>query len=336
MPRCAPPAFTLQAASEHLHNSAPTALLSGSSCDVGWTSTGSVRRKSTEQARNRPLSALIPKGWSQLFRLRLVFPNFRIPVQNFLKSENPTPVQTLAIIDATEIKQCFNLRNDVYKNHANSWNCRKYQVTPDQWPPLLLLRHNCGVFIWTFVSWIYTKRSLAQMPWRCFGRESMVRFVFSNHDRSQCKTTPAFFSMRHFGHFSLKHFGHLSHSCMKLAAVFISLHFQTSWPKSPNFFGRFKNILVCDRKKENNTNHRCAAANRTWICCAWFIIRASLSKLHLKALVFLYAFEKSVDWHLLLDVSQFVMILSLCYEILIVVLSLFFLCCYFSLSTFHL
>jgi len=27
--------------------------------------------------------------------------------------------------------------------------------------------------------------------------------------------------------------------------------------------------------------------------------------------------------------------MSLCYEILIVVLSLFFLCCYFNLSTFH-
>ena len=117
-------------------------------------------------------------------------------------------------------------------------------------------------------------------------------FRFSKHDRSQCKATPAFFSMRHFGHFSIKHFGHLSHCCMKFAAtVFISLHLQTSWPKSPNFFGRFKNILVCDRKKENNSNHRCAAANRGWICCAWFLISALLSKLHLKALVFLYAFR---------------------------------------------
>ena len=41
----------------------------------------------------------------------------------------------------------------------------------------------------------------------------------------------------------------------------------------------------------------------------------------------------------ILDVSQFVKMLwfmSLYYEILIVVLSLFFLCCYFSRSTFHL
>ena len=41
----------------------------------------------------------------------------------------------------------------------------------------------------------------------------------------------------------------------------------------------------------------------------------------------------------ILDVSQFVKMLwfmSLYYEILIVVLSLYFLCCYFSLSTFHL
>ena len=41
----------------------------------------------------------------------------------------------------------------------------------------------------------------------------------------------------------------------------------------------------------------------------------------------------------ILDVSQFVKMLlfmSLYYEISIVVLSLFFLCCYFSLSTFHL
>ena len=40
----------------------------------------------------------------------------------------------------------------------------------------------------------------------------------------------------------------------------------------------------------------------------------------------------------IIDVSQFVKMLwfmSLCYKILIVVLSLFFLCCYFSLSTFH-
>ena len=35
------------------------------------------------------------------------------------------------------------------------------------------------------------------------------------------------------------------------------------------------------------------------------------------------------------QLKEDVMILSLCYEILIVVLSLFFLCCYFSLSTFH-
>ena len=106
------------------------------------------------------------------------------------------------------------------------------------------------------------------------------------------QSNTCFFSMRHFGHFSIKHFGHLSHCCMKFAAtVFISLHLQTSWPKSPNFFGRFKNILVCDRKKENNSNHRCAAANRGWICCAWFLISALLSKLHLKALVFLYAFR---------------------------------------------
>jgi len=40
--------------------------------------------------------------------------------------EIPTPVQTLDTIDATEIHQCFDLRNDMHKQaHADSCYCRK-------------------------------------------------------------------------------------------------------------------------------------------------------------------------------------------------------------------
>jgi len=49
----------------------------------------------------------------------------RIQVRNIFIFENPTPVQTPATIDATEIKQCLYLINDIYKDHADCCYCRK-------------------------------------------------------------------------------------------------------------------------------------------------------------------------------------------------------------------
>ena len=49
--------------------------------------------------------------------------NLRLRNPGFLKSENPTPVQTPATIDATELQHFLNLSSDVYKDHADS--CRK-------------------------------------------------------------------------------------------------------------------------------------------------------------------------------------------------------------------
>ena len=50
----------------------------------------------------------------------------RIPVWQFFKFENPTPVQTPATIDPTVIFPCFYLRND----HTDSCFCRNWKVTP--------------------------------------------------------------------------------------------------------------------------------------------------------------------------------------------------------------
>jgi len=50
-------------------------------------------------------------------------------VQKIFNFENPTLVQTLATIDASEIQQCFCLRNDMYKDHAYCCYCQKWQVT---------------------------------------------------------------------------------------------------------------------------------------------------------------------------------------------------------------
>jgi len=49
----------------------------------------------------------------------LLFRKFRIRVLKFFKFENPTPLQTPATIDPTEIHPCFYLRND----HAKSCYC---------------------------------------------------------------------------------------------------------------------------------------------------------------------------------------------------------------------
>jgi len=43
----------------------------------------------------------------------------------FFKFENLTPVQIPATIDATEIQQCFYLRNGIYTKHVDSCHCRK-------------------------------------------------------------------------------------------------------------------------------------------------------------------------------------------------------------------
>jgi len=42
------------------------------------------------------------------------------PVQKIFKFVNPNLVQTLAIIDATEIQQCLYLRNAIYESHTDS------------------------------------------------------------------------------------------------------------------------------------------------------------------------------------------------------------------------
>jgi len=68
-------------------------------------------------------------GRSHIFKLRLCsfskkFESW-IQVRNIFKFENPTPVQTSATIDATDIKQCLYLINYIYKDHADSCCCRK-------------------------------------------------------------------------------------------------------------------------------------------------------------------------------------------------------------------
>jgi len=64
----------------------------------------------------------------------LLFQDFLIRVRTFFKFENPTPVQTPAAIDPTEIHKRFYLRNNMYKGHADSCYCRKQKVTPDPGP----------------------------------------------------------------------------------------------------------------------------------------------------------------------------------------------------------
>jgi len=65
-----------------------------------------------------------------------------------------------------------------------------------------------------------------------------------------------FFSLKHFVHFFLRHFDHWDIPVICLTVVlklvlkvFISLYFQTFWPKWLNFFGHFKKISVYDRKQ---------------------------------------------------------------------------------------
>ena len=62
----------------------------------------------------------------------LLFQNFliRIRVQQFLKFENPIPVQTTITIDPTKIHQCFYLLND----HADSCYFGNWKVTPGPSP----------------------------------------------------------------------------------------------------------------------------------------------------------------------------------------------------------
>jgi len=68
----------------------------------------------------------------------LFFQNFgiraRIRFRQFLKFENPTPVQTPAtIINPTLIYPCFYLKND----HTDSCYCRNWKVTPNLGPVFL-------------------------------------------------------------------------------------------------------------------------------------------------------------------------------------------------------
>ena len=54
--------------------------------------------------------------------------------RKFFKFKNPTPVQTPASIDPNEIQQCFETRNAIYNDHANTCCCRKWKVTPGSGP----------------------------------------------------------------------------------------------------------------------------------------------------------------------------------------------------------
>jgi len=69
----------------------------------------------------RRLSSFNPKVTGVTFQtpIPLLFRNFRIRVLKFFKFENPTPLQTPAPIDPTEIHPCFYSRND----HAKSCYC---------------------------------------------------------------------------------------------------------------------------------------------------------------------------------------------------------------------
>ena len=76
----------------------------------------------------QPCSGVMQQRWPEsLFSTQLLFQNFWIRVRKFFKFENPTPVQTPATNDPTEIYPCFYLRND----HANSCFSRNWNVTPD-------------------------------------------------------------------------------------------------------------------------------------------------------------------------------------------------------------
>jgi len=69
-------------------------------------------------------------GRSHIFRLRIRSYSknvcILVRVRNIFKFENPTPLQTPANMDSTEIQQCFYLRNVMYENHTDSccWKCK--------------------------------------------------------------------------------------------------------------------------------------------------------------------------------------------------------------------
>ena len=52
-------------------------------------------------------------------------------VQIFFKFENTIPVQAVSTTDATEIQQCFYLKNYIYKDHGDSYSWQKWQATLD-------------------------------------------------------------------------------------------------------------------------------------------------------------------------------------------------------------
>jgi len=150
-------------------------------------------------------------GRSHIFRQTpILFQNFwiriRVRAQKFFKFENPTPVQTPATIDATEIQQCFSLRNDIYKDHAwllllskmssSSWSVsgfsqifdsgsgseRKTQNpagvgsgNPDPWPALL----HTSIAANLMQCYISCSWSLFKSDWmfKCLSRGSFPNFL---------------------------------------------------------------------------------------------------------------------------------------------------------------
>ena len=64
---------------------------------------------------------------------------------------------------------------------------------------------------------------------------------------------------------SLKHFGHLSQSCIRTRhKCFLVYIFEHSYRNDIIFFGRFKNVSVCDRKK-----NRCTVVSEFTITHVW-------------------------------------------------------------------
>ena len=77
----------------------------------------------------------------------------------------------------------------------------------------------------------------------------------ASEDRRRRPLVTCFFRWDISVMFLLRPFGHwdISVICLKVVSkfdvtVFISLYFQTFWPKLLNFFGHFKHILTYDRK----------------------------------------------------------------------------------------
>ena len=92
------------------------------------------------------------------------------------------------------------------------------------------------------------------------------------HSQSISQAQPVFYALRHFSHFFCWDVLVICRTVVSKFAVTVSvsLYFQTFWPKSLNFFGRFKKNLVCDRKitEKNRAQHTCVKVQREANVCA--------------------------------------------------------------------